>query len=256
LHMISKKGLVMSKNAKLIAMREGGRILATILAEVRAKTVPGVTTAELDELARRLCLKYRVKPSFLNYDGYPAAICISVNDEVVHGIPGDRIIKNGDLVSLDFGVGLGGYHTDSAISFGVGNISAEDHRLLTVTEKSLLAAIEKVKPGVRIGLIGETVQREVEAGGFGVVRALVGHAIGHQVHEQPYIPNFGKASEGEVIEEGMTLAIEPMVTEGSYEVATADDGWTYMTKDGSRAAHFEHTIYVHADHAEILTTKV
>ena len=243
----------MSKLDKLTAMREGGQILATILADIKLKVYIGMTTLEMDDMARRLCLKYHVKPSFLNYEGYPAAICVSVNNEVVHGIPGDYKVKNGDLVSLDFGVHHAGYHTDSAITFGVGNISAEAHRLMAITEKSLLAGIGEAKAGNHIGAIGHAVQKEVETGGFEVVRALVGHAIGKKVHEEPYIPNYGNKSDGPTIVADTALAIEPMVTVGSFEVNVAEDGWTYVTKDGSLSAHFEHTVWIHEDGAEILT---
>ncbi len=243
----------MSKQDKLEAMRAGGQILAQILQEIKEKTYVGMETGEMDDLARRLCLKHRVKPSFLNYEGYPAAICVSINDEVVHGIPGKRKVKSGDLVSLDFGVEYGGYHTDSAITFGVGNISAEAHRLMAVTENSLLAGINKARMGKHIGNIGHAVQKQVEGGGFGVVRALVGHAIGKRVHEEPYIPNYGNETDGPFIEADTALAIEPMVTVGSYEVVVDDDGWTYRTSDGSLSAHFEHTVWIHPEGPEILT---
>jgi methionyl aminopeptidase len=241
------------ESKKYIAMKQGGKILATILNEIRSKTVVGTKTSEINDMAKRLCLKYHVKPSFLNYDGYPAAICVSINDQIVHGIPGDYQIKNGDIVSLDFGVELNGYHTDSAISFGVGNIDAEAHRLLKVTEDALYAAISKVKPGLHIGVIGATVQNHVESNGFGVVRSLVGHGISKNVHEEPYIPNFGSPTDGPIIKEGMTLAIEPMTTIGDYAVALDSDNWTYFTASGELSAHFEHTIYVTKDGCEILT---
>lgn len=243
----------MSKLDKLTAMREGGQILATILTSIKQAVYIGMSTLEMDDMARRLCLKYHVKPSFLNYEGYPAAICVSVNNEVVHGIPGDYKVKNGDLVSLDFGVHHAGYHTDSAITFGVGNISAEAHRLMAITEQALTAGIAEARPGNHIGAIGHAVQREVEAGDFEVVRALVGHAIGKKVHEEPYIPNYGNEGDGATILVDTALAIEPMVTVGSFEVNVSDDGWTYVTKDGSLSAHFEHTVWVHEDGPEILT---
>jgi methionyl aminopeptidase len=243
----------MSKLDKLTAMREGGQILATILTEIKSKTYVGMKTTEIDDMARRLCLKYRVKPSFLNYDGYPSSICVSINDEVVHGIPGNYTIKNGDLVSLDFGVYYAGYHTDSAITFGIGNISAEAHRLMQSTERSLMAGIAEVRPGAHIGAIGSAVQKEAEKSGFGVVRALVGHAIGKQVHEEPYIPNYGNKHDGPIIVGGTALAIEPMITAGDFEVVISEDDWTYKTRDGSLSAHFEHTVWVHPDGAEILT---
>jgi len=235
-------------------MRQGGQILAAILNEIKGKTVPGMKTIEIDNMARRLCLKHHVKPSFLNYQGYPAAICVSVNTQVVHGIPGEYVIRNGDLVSLDFGVELGGFHTDSAITFGVGNISAEAHRLMVVTEKALEMGIAAAHPGNNIGAIGYAVQTEVEKSGFGVVRSLVGHAIGENVHEDPFIPNYGNNNDGPKILVDSALAIEPMVTVGDYEVAINEDGWTYETLDESLSAHFEHTVWIHADGPEILTT--
>lgn len=238
---------------KLEAMRQGGKILATILQEIKKKTVIGTKTSEINDLANRLCLKYNVKPSFLKYNNYPASICVSINDEVVHGIPGSYTIKDGDIVSLDFGVECGGYHTDSAISFGIGNISAEAHRLLTVTERSLMYGIEAARAGKNIGNIGNAVQKHVESHGFGVVRVLVGHGIGKRVHEDPYIPNFGNPGDGPKIKENTALAIEPMVTVGDFEVELDKDGWTYKTEDGSLAAHFEHTVWVHPDGPEILT---
>ncbi len=242
-----------SSTEKYLAMKVGGRILAQILQDIKKQTHVGMTTQEIDDLARRFCLKHHVKPSFLNYEGYPAAICVSLNDEVVHGIPGDKVINEGDLVSLDFGVEYSGYHTDSAITFGVGNISAEAHRLMTVTEKSLMMGIEKARAGNHIGAIGYEVQKSVEAGGFGVVRALVGHAIGENVHEEPFVPNYGKATDGPIIRANGALAIEPMVTVGSFEVTVASDGWTYRTVDGQLSAHFEHTVWIHPDGPEILT---
>ena len=240
-------------NNKETAMRQGGAILATILNEIKERVVVGTKTSEIDDMAKRLCLKYHVKPSFLNYDGYPAAICVSINDQVVHGIPSEYAITNGDIVSLDFGVELGGYHTDSAITFGVGNIDAEAHRLLKVTEDALMLAISRVKPGHHIGIIGATVQKHVEANGFNVVRTLVGHGISKNVHEEPYIPNFGHPNDGPIIKEGMTLAIEPMTTVGDYQVVLDADNWTYLTADGELSAHFEHTILVTKDGCEVLT---
>jgi len=240
-------------NSKLTAMRQGGKILATTLQDIKRRVVVGTTTSEINDMANRACLKYGVKPSFLGYGDYPASICVSINDEVVHGIPGDYVIKNGDIVSLDFGVHLAGYHTDAAISFGVGNISAEAHRLLTVTEQSLMRGIEAARPTNNVGSIGHEVQKYVESHGFSVVRTLVGHAIGKHVHEEPYIPNFGKPTDGPKIKANSAIAIEPMVTVGSYDVVIDDDGWTYRTSDGKLSAHFEHTVWIHPDGPEILT---
>lgn len=243
-----------ASNEKLIAMRQGGKILAKVLLEIKGKVGVGTKTSEINDLANRLCLKYKVKPSFLNYKGYPAAICVSINDEIVHGIPGDYVINNGDIVSLDFGVFLAGYHTDAAISFGVGNISAEAHRLLSTTERSLQIGLEKARAGKNVGVIGHEIQKFVESNGFSVVRTLVGHAVGKSIHEEPYIPNFGSPSDGPKIKENVALAIEPMVTNGSYDVTLDGDGWTYRTSDGSLSAHFEHTVWIHPDGPEILTS--
>lgn len=228
--------------------------MATILTEIKKKTEPGTQTKELDDLAKRLCLKYKVKPSFLNYEGYPAAICVSVNDEVVHGLPGKYIIKEGDLVSLDFGVLHKGYNTDSAITFGVGNITTVADKLIKVTKSALDKGISAAVVGGRIGDIGAAVQKEVEKNGFGVVRVLVGHGVGKEIHENPLIPNFGETGTGPEVIEGMTLAIEPMVTGGNYEVYQAEDGWTYVTKDSSLSCHFEHTIYI-GEKGPIILTK-
>jgi methionyl aminopeptidase len=245
---------VSDKEKKLTAMRQGGKILARILQEIKQRVVIGTKTSEINDLANRLCLKYGVKPSFLNYNNYPASICVSVNDEIVHGIPGDYKIQNGDIVSLDFGVFLSGYHTDAAISFGVGNISSDAHRLLTVTEQSLMRGIEMARAGNNVGAIGSVIQKYVESHGFSVVRTLVGHAIGKNVHEEPYIPNFGNKTDGPKIKSNSAFAIEPMVTIGSYEVCLDSDGWTYATSDNNLAAHFEHTVWIHPDGPEILTT--
>jgi methionyl aminopeptidase len=238
---------------KLKAMQEGGKILAQILEELKDKTKPGITKREIDEMARRLCLKYKVKPSFLNYEGFPGAVCVSFNNELVHGCPSEDRVKEGDIVSLDFGVYHNGFHTDSAITFPVGEISDGAKNLLEVTEKSLYAGIDSVRVGGHIGDIGEAVQKFVESRGFGVVRSLVGHGISKEVHEQPMVPNFGHRGEGPVLKEGMTIAIEPMVTAGDYEVVQGEDGWTYETKDNSLCAHFEHTIYISKDGPIILT---
>lgn len=243
----------MEESKKLEAMKEGGRILASILGEIKSRTMPGTKTQQIDDWARRLCLKYGVKPSFLNYDGYPAAICVSINDEVVHGIPSEREIKDGDMVSLDFGVHFQGFHTDSAITFVVGTSTKIIDKLINVTRESLEIGIKKAQIGNHIGDIGEAVQKHVESHGFGVVRSLVGHGIGENVHEEPLIPNFGSKGEGPEIVEGMCLAIEPMVTGGNHGVYLDADGWTYLTKDSSLSAHFEHTIYISKNGPVILT---
>lgn len=242
-------------------MAEGGKILREILQTVAKAAQPGVTTADLDQLTRKLVFslgeKYpqaNIKPSFLGYHGYPAFICISINDEVVHGIPSaQKVIKEGDLVSLDFGIIYHGWHTDSAMTVGVGKIPKEYKKLMTVTEESLRRGIKEARVGQTTGDIGHAVQKHVEKNGFGVVRELVGHGIGRKLHEEPYVPNYGRAGEGEILKEGMTIAIEPMVTLGSPEVVLGADGWTYRTKDHRGAAHFEHTIAITKNGPQVLT---
>lgn len=242
-------------------MAEGGKILHQILHAVAEEVKPGVTTAALDQLARKLVFSFgeknpsaNIKPSFLGYRGYPAVICISVNDEVVHGIPSaQRIIKEGDLVGLDFGIIYHGWHTDAAITVGAGEIFKESQKLMAVTEEALKRGIKEIKIGRTIGHIGHAIQKQVEKNGFGVVRELVGHGIGRQLHEEPYVPNYGKKGEGEVLKEGMVIAIEPMVTAGGPEVVLDADGWTYRTKDHRWAAHFEHTIAITKKGPQVLT---
>lgn len=239
---------------QLSAMKEGGRILAKILTELESIAKVGVTTKEIDSLAGRLCLKYKVKPSFLGYQEYPAAVCVSINEEVVHGIPGIRKLKKGDLVSLDFGVYHKKFHTDSARSFIVGGeATSADKKLIEVTKSVLDLGIKTAKAGYHIGDIGFAIQNEAESQGFNCIRALVGHGIGRKVHEEPMVPNFGTPGQGPIIKKGMSLAIEPMITAGSYEVYQESDGWTYKTVDHSRVAHFEDTVYVTDGEPIILT---
>lgn len=236
----------------------GGKILAKILQELSLHAKPGVTSEEIEELARDLMKKFGVKPSFLgyasgNHDPYPAVTCISVNEGVVHGIPGKRIFADGDLAGLDCGIIYEGLYLDSARTVGVGNVSAEGQKLLSVTREALKVGIGQAKIGNRIGDIGAAVQKYVEAHGFGVVTQLVGHGVGYEVHEDPRVPNFGKAGTGPVIEEGLVIAIEPMVTAGAPEVTTGKDGWTIETVDGSMSAHEEHTVAITATGTKVLT---
>ena len=235
-------------------MRKSGSILASVLDEVEKYLKPGVTTDELNLVAAKKLKKLGGQPAFLGYYGFPAVICISVNEEVVHGIPGKRIIKNGDIVSLDFGVKYNGMITDAARTVLVGGgINKAKMQLIAGTLESLDAGISKVKAGARVGDLSSAIQSVLDEYGYGIVRDLVGHGVGHELHEDPNIPNYGKASTGPVLEAGMTIAIEPMATQGSYKVYTADDGWTILTQDGSMAAHFEDTILVTDDGFEILT---
>ena len=218
------------------------RIVAEVLAEVKSKVRPGVETQELDELAEACCRKYKVKPAFKGYRGYSHALCIAVNDEVVHGIPGPRQLKTGDLVSLDFGVLHEGFYGDSAITVPVGEVTPQAQKLMQATEESLYAGIGELKVGGRLSDISHAVQTTVEKQGFSVIRQFVGHGIGRALHEDPQIPNFGPKGRGPALKVGMTLAIEPMTSAGSWEVKILEDGWTAVTEDGSLAAHFEHTV--------------
>lgn len=240
---------------EVTAMRESGQMLAAVLKDVTSQIRPGMTTAELSRIADKKLQQLGGKPAFKGYQGFPAALCVSVNDEVVHGIPSDHHeIQEGDIVSCDFGVVHKGMITDSAVSVIVGQPKqAKDLELVNVTKKALQKGIEAVRGGARIGDIGAEVQRVLDGAGFGIVREFVGHGVGHQLHEEPGIPNYGHKDTGFVLEPGMTIAIEPMATIGSYQIYIMDDGWTVKTRDGSRSAHFEHTILVTEDGYEILT---
>jgi methionyl aminopeptidase len=235
--------MILLKSLQEIAKMEvANRIVAEILEGVKEKVQPGIETRELDELAEEMCRQRRVKPAFKGYRGYPRSICVSVNEEVVHGIPGPRRLKAGDLVSLDFGVKYDGYYGDAAITVGVGDVGEKARALIAVTEESLYAGIAKVKAGQRLSDISHAVQTVVEGAGFGVIREFVGHGIGRSLHEDPQIPNFGPPDRGPTMQVGMTFAIEPMTSMGSWQVRILHDGWTAITQDGSCAAHFEHSV--------------
>lgn len=235
-------------------MKESGRVLARTLRLVAAEIRPGVTPKHLDQLADRLIREEGGIPSFLGYRGYPAATCISVNEVVVHGIPDETPLKEGDIISLDFGVVKDGWHADSAWTFAVGEISKDAQRLMNVTKEALMQGIAKARPGNTVGDIGAAVQRYVERNGYSVVRDLVGHGIGENLHDEPHnVPMYGKPGTGLKLREGMTICIEPMVNMGRYEVDTLADGWTVVTRDRSLAAHFEHTVHITKNGAEILT---
>jgi methionyl aminopeptidase len=241
---------------EIAAMRESGRMLATVLGVLRRQLAPGMTTKELADIAARELQALGGKPAFKGYHGFPEVLCVSVNAEVVHGIPNSRrVVQAGDIVSMDFGVVHRGMITDSAISIIAGG--AQDTRvaqLVAATERALYAGIDAVKNNAHVGDIGASVQAVLDKNGFGIVRELVGHGVGHNLHEDPNIPNYGRKGTGFRLRTGMTVAIEPMATLGSYEVYVADDGWTVLTRDHSLSAHFEHTILVTGDGAEILTT--
>lgn len=234
-------------------VREGGRVLAKILRDVQKFTKAGIKTGEIDAYAGELCIKYKVIPAFMGYMDYPSNICVSVNDEVVHGVPSDKRIKEGDLVSLDLGVLHDGFYTDAAITFGVGKINSTAKKLIDTAEKSFFAGMKEVRDGAKLGDVSYRIQEYIESKGFSVVKSLAGHGIGREIHESPIVPNFGDKGEGETLKTGMLLAIEPMVTEKSFEISLADDGWTYKTVDGGLASHFEHTIIVTKKGYDILT---
>lgn len=234
-------------------MRDAGKIVARTLDEIKQAVCPGVTTQELDHIAEKFIAKQGAIPAFKGYHGFPACICASVNEEVVHGIPGLRKLKDGDIISIDVGAVINGYYGDSALTLPVGRVSAEAARLLEVTEESLYKGIEQAKDGNRLSDISHAVQSHVEAQGFSVVRDYVGHGIGSSMHEEPQVPNFGRPGRGPRLRPGMTLAIEPMVNTGGYEVRTLLDNWTVVTKDSSLSAHFEHTIAITDKGPEILT---
>jgi methionyl aminopeptidase len=228
-------------------------LVARVLAELKAMVRPGVTTAELDAVAERRLQEAGAEPAFKGYHGYPATICASVNEQVVHGIPSSRALIDGDIISIDMGAKMAGFYGDSAVTVPVGTIAPEAAHLLKVTEESLYRALGVVRTGARVSDIGATVQQHVEANGFSVVREFVGHGIGAKLHEEPQIPNYGAPGRGPRLAEGMVLAIEPMVNVGKPAVKVLGDGWTAVTKDGSLSAHFEHTVVVTATGCRILT---
>jgi methionyl aminopeptidase len=240
----------------LARMRDAGRVVRRVLDEVAAAAVAGVSTAELDRLAEDRTRALGAVPAFKGYLGYPASICISVNDEVVHGIPSEtRVLRDGDLVGLDFGAILGGFHGDAAETVLVGRGSPQAERLLSVARAALDAGVAAACPGGRLGDIGSAIQRNAEAAGFSVVREFVGHGIGRKLHEPPQVPNFGEPGTGVRLVPGLVLAIEPMVNAGQAGVRTLEDGWTAVTEDGSLSAHFEHTVAVTEAGPEILTRR-
>jgi methionyl aminopeptidase len=234
-------------------LKRSNAIVAEVFQELRKAVAPGIATKELDQIAEEMILSRGAIPAFKGYRGFPAALCVSINEEVVHGIPSQRRLKEGDIVSLDVGANLNGYFGDAAISVPVGEVDETAERLLEVTEKALYIGIEKAMLGSRLYDISHAIQAWVEGHGFSVVRDFVGHGIGKNLHEEPQIPNFGSPHQGPRLEEGMVLALEPMVNEGVYEVRILSDGWTVVTADGKRSAHFEHTIAITDGGAEILS---
>lgn len=248
--------IVLKSESEIAKMRAAGRVLARTMKEVSGTIEAGRTTlTELDALAERLILDAGCVPSFKGYRGYPAATCISVNSVVIHGIPNGSVLEEGDIVDLDFGVIFDGWHADGAWTYPVGRVPESTTRLMNVTRESLFQGIAKARVGNRLGDIGATVQKYVEANGYSVVRDLVGHGIGQSLHEEPSVPNYGKAGKGPVLKAGMTLCIEPMVNEGTHKIVTLEDGWTVVTADGKLSAHYEHTVAITKDGPELLTVE-
>ncbi|SHF11270.1 methionyl aminopeptidase [Desulfofundulus australicus DSM 11792] len=245
--------ITIKSQRELRYMRDAGRVVAGVLGELSRAIKPGVTTAELDRLAEDFILARGARPAFKGLYGFPASICTSVNEQVVHGIPGLRKLESGDIISIDVGAEINGYYGDGAATFPVGEVSPEAKKLMAVTEEALYEGIRFARQGNRLSDISHAVQRYVEKHGFSVVREYVGHGIGRSMHEEPQVPNFGKPGRGPRLKAGMTLAIEPMVNAGTHEVRTLGDNWTVVTRDSSLSAHFEHTVAITDGEPEILT---
>lgn len=252
---MARGGTMTLKSPREIAkMRVAGRVVAQALEAMRAYVRPGVTTAQVDAVGEAVIRKAGATPSFKGLYGFPASVCVAVNDEVVHGIPGKRTLRNGDIIKVDTGAFLDGWHGDATITVPVGEIDEEAQRLVDTTYDALFAGIEQCRSGKRIGDIGHAIQEYAEARGYGIVRQYVGHAIGRRIHEEPQVPNYGAPKRGPRLLAGMTIAIEPMITMGSPVTKTLSDKWTVVTADGSLSAHFEHTVAITADGPRILTS--
>lgn len=245
--------IIIKSDREILLMRDAGKIVAIALDAVGKAIVPGITTAELDEVARKTIVECGAIPTFKGYHGYPANICVSVNSEVVHGIPGARKLEEGDIVSVDCGALYNGYNGDAAVTFPVGKVSEDALRLMRVTREALYKGIEQAVVGNRLGAVSHAIQQHAEAAGYGVVRDYCGHGIGRNMHEDPSIPNVGEPDKGPLIKAGMVLAIEPMVNMGTWAVKVLADDWTVVTKDGKISAHFEHTVAVTTQGPQILT---
>ncbi len=245
--------IILKSPQEIEKMRRSNQIVAEILAEIKEAVRPGITTRDLEELAEELLAKKKAKPAFKGYNGFPAALCTSVNEEIVHGIPSERVLKEGDILSLDFGVIYDEFYGDAAITLPVGQVSPEAARLMRVAEEALYLAIEQARPENRLQDISAAIQRYVESQGFSVVRDFVGHGIGKHLHEKPQVPNFGLPGRGIRLRPGMTLAIEPMINAGGHEVEILEDGWTAVTKDRSLSAHFEHSVAITENGPDILS---
>jgi methionyl aminopeptidase len=251
--MSSKNSITIKTEEEIDTLRKAGKILSSVIKDLTCSLKPGLTTLEVDQQAEKLIKEKSVIPAFKGYRGFPGCICISVNEEIVHGIPSNRVIKEGDIVSVDCGIIYEEYYSDTATTIAVGSISSELQNLLEVTQESLLKGITQARPGNNLSDISHAVQKFAEANQFSVVREFVGHGIGRSLHEDPEIPNFGPPHQGPVLEEGMVFAIEPMLNLGSWETRILEDGWTVVTADGKPSAHFEHSIAITKDGPEILT---
>jgi methionyl aminopeptidase len=246
--------IVIKSKSEIAAMREAGRIVAQTLEALREKAKPGVTTADLDTFAHEFVSKHKAYPTFKGYRGFPASICVAINDQVVHGIPSKKVVlKEGDIIAIDVGATLNGFVGDAAITLGVGKVSDRAKRLMEVTEGALWAAIDQARAGKYLEDISGAIQDHAESHGYAVVREYVGHGVGRQMHEEPQIPNYRQGKRGPKLKPGMTLAIEPMINEGVWETRTLRDKWTVVTQDGKLSAHFEHTVAVTEGEPEILT---
>ena len=248
-------GIIIKSEREIALMRQAGRIVGAVLDILMKKVKPGMKTKELDTIAGREVERLGGKPSFKGYRGFPANLCVSVNNQIVHGIPGERSLREGDIVSLDFGASFKGFQGDAAVTVGVGKVSPQARELMATTEEVLKAGIAAARSGARLGDISATIQNYAESKGYSVVREYTGHGIGRDLHEEPQIPNFGLAGTGPVLKKGMTMALEPMVNAGDWRTKVGDDQWTVSTADGSLSAHFEHTIAITDGEAEILTSR-
>lgn len=247
--------IVLKSEKEIGAIRKSCRIVALILADLRNMIKPGVTTKDLDDFAEKKAREMGAVPAFKGYRGYPASLCTSINEEIIHGIPSSRKLQEGDILGLDFGVIYEGYYGDAAVTYPVGEVTLEASRLIEAAEKAFFKGFEKIEEGYRISDISHAIQNSVEAQGFSVIRAFVGHGIGISLHEEPQIPNFGPPGRGPKIKRGMVLAIEPMIAAGDWNIEIKDDNWTAITKDRSLSAHYEHTVALTQEGAEILSIK-
>jgi len=248
--------IVYKSEAEIEMMRASNQIVARILSELKKMIRPGLETRELDKYAEKRARELGAEPAFKGYRGYPASLCVSINEEIVHGIPSERKLKEGDLVSLDFGVIYQGFYGDAAITIPVGTVSDEAKKLIEVAEKSFFSGLEKLRVGNRLSDVSAAIQAEVEKAGFSVIRAFVGHGIGRSLHEEPQVPNFGLPGHGPKLKKGLTLAIEPMIAAGHWEIEILEDGWTAVTRDRSLTAHYEHTVALTDEGVEILSQEL